>query len=329
MDKIYSTRVLTAAINKMTPVKTPVLDKVFGRKKRQTSSKFAWDIKSSNERLLKNIHVAAPAQVTNGVNRKTVTCEAPRYAEKRPISAADLVDMRKFGAETGNELLKERLADEQFDIRGDIDRTREYQAVKALSGQVIDESGSLIVDYNFDASQKPVLAGTALWTDSSSDPVANLRAWKKWISQRVAVSGFYAFCGSGAMDALLDNAKALELLKYTVGKQLAEEGRIARLAGVEIEEYFGTYKNASGTIQEMIPDNVFALVGLGAQNAAELFAPIVDLKAPGGVANGKPGQVFASKSWEKDDPSVRWIKGESRPLTVLYQPECVIWAQVA
>jgi len=328
MDKIYSIRALTAAINLMKPVKTTVLDKVFGRKKRQTSAKFAWDIKSSNERLLKNIRVSAPAQVTDGVNRKTVTCEAPRYAEKRFIADADLVDMRKFGDQTGAELIKERLADEQFDIRGDIDRTREFQGVKALSGQVIDEAGNVIVDYNFQGAQKPVLAGAALWTDAASNPVANLRAWKKWIAQRVEASGFIAFCGSAAMDALISNPTALELLKYSSGKQIADEGRIAHLAGVEIEEYFGTYKDAAGAIQEMIPDNVFCLIALGAQNAAELYAPIVDSTAPGGVGNGQPGQVFASKSWTKEDPAGRWVKGESRPLPVLFQPECVVWAQV-
>lgn len=328
MSDVFGFRVLTAAINKMRPVKTPILDKVFGRKKRQLSSLFAWDIKSSAERILKNIRVHAPAQVTDKSDRKTVTCQAPRFAEKRPISAADLDQMRAFGKEAAPELLKERLADEQFDIRGDVDRTREFMAAKALSGQVVDESGAVLVDYHFPAEQKPVLVTTSRWNDPAGDPIKNVRAWKKYIAQRCSVDRFVAFCGSGAMDALIANPNAQELLKYAAGKQIAEEGRIANLAGTEIEEYFGSYKDASGAIQQMIPDNIFALVGVGPQTAAELYAPIVDLKAAGGVGNGKPGQVFFSKSWEVQDPSQRWVKGEARPLPALFMPEAIIWAQV-
>ena len=52
------------------------------------------------------------------------------------------------------------------------------------------------------------------------------------------------------MDAILENPTALELMKYTAGKQIAEEGRITRLAGVEIEEYIGSYIDANGDRQD-------------------------------------------------------------------------------
>jgi hypothetical protein len=328
VNAIFQTRTLTAAVNKMRPVKTHVLDLIFGRKKRQLSGLFAWDIKSSSERLLKNIRVSDAAQVTDKTGRKTVTCQAPRFAEKRHISAADLDSMRAFGEQVAPELMKERVADEQSDMRGDVDRTREFMAIKALSGQVVDESGAVIVDYNFPAAQKPVLAGVAMWTDAGSDPVVNIRAWKKYIGDRVGVDKFVAICGSKAMDALISNPAALELLKYNAGKQLADEGRIAFLAGCSIEEYFGTYKDAAGARQQLIPDNVFAIVGISSENAAELYAPVIDLKADGGVGKGKAADLFFSKSWEVEDPSGRWVKVESRPLPVLFQPECVIWAEV-
>jgi len=325
---IYDSRVLTAAVNQMRPVKTPVLDKVFSRKKRQLSSAFMWDIKSSDEQLLGNISVSAPASVTNKTGRKTITCKAPRFAEKRDINAEDLDAVRGFGEEVGPELIKERMADEQFDMRTDIDRTREYQAVKALSGVVVDKDGNTIVDYNLPAAQKPVLTGTALWTDAASDPVKNIRAWKKYIADRMSVTTFTSFCGSGVMDAMLNNANLRDLLKYIKGDQLANQGRIGNLAGVEIEEYFGTYKDEAGTRQQMIANNIFALVGLAPDATAELYAPVADLKAKGGVGKGVKADIFFSKSWETEDPSARWVKVESRPLPVIFRPEFVIYAQV-
>jgi len=327
MDQIFKTRVLTIAINKMRPFTTRALDLIFGRKKGQLSSLFAWDIKSSNERLLKNIRVSDAAQVTNGVKRKTVTCEAPRFAEKRFIGADKLDAARKAG-ETGVELMKEKIADEQFDMRGDVDRTREFMAVKCLSGQVVDEAGAVIVDYNFPAAQKPVLATGLKWNEGGVDPLPNLRAWKKYIGARVVVDKFVAICGSDTMDALIGNEAIGDKLKYAAGKQIAEEGRIAFLAGIQIEEYFGTYRDAAGVIQDMVPANAFILVGVGPDTAAELYAPVVDLDDDAGVGTGKDPNIFFSKSWDEKDPSGKWVKVEGRPLPVLFQPECVIFATV-
>ena len=329
MDKIFSVTALTLAVNLMRPAKTTVLDKVFGRKKPQLTDQFAWDIKVNSERLMKNIRVSDEANVSNGVGRKNVSCTAPRFSDKRLIPASDLNAMRAFGSAQNTQLLTERVGDEQFDMRQNVDITREFMAVKALSGQVVDESGAVIVDYNFPAEQKPVLAGAALWTDAASDPVKNLRTWKKQCAQAAGlVTGFYAICGSAVMDALLDNTKALELMKYTAGKQIAEEGRISRLAGVEIEEYIGSYLDASGVRHDFIADDAFILVAVGPDTAAELYAPVVDLKAPTGVGSGKKANVFFSKSWEVEDPSGRWIKVESRPLPVIFRPQAIVFATV-
>lgn len=326
MDNVFKTRTLTAAINKIKTVKTPVLDKIFGRKKRQMSDRLAFDVKYSNERLLKNIKVSAPAQVTDKTGRKTITVEAPRFAEKRLVSAADLNAMRQFG-DLGPELLKDRVADEQVDMRGTVDRTREFMAVKALCGQVVDESGAVIVDYNFSSEQKPTLTSTAQW-DDAGDPVEDISAWKKIISDEVTVDSFYAFCGAGAMSALTGNPKVQEWMKYTIGSQIATEGKIKYLAGVEIEVYSGSYIDSSGVRKEFIPDGAFILVGIGPDIAAELYAPVVDLKAEGGVGSGKLADMFFSKAWDEEDPSGKWIKAEARPLPVLFQPGAVVYATV-
>jgi len=328
MPEVFSSRALTMAVNLMRTAPTKVLDTVFSRKKRQLSGIFEWDVKTSSEHLLSNISVSAEATVRGGIGRKNITCRAPRYAEKEFISAADLNNMRAFGDAVAPELLKERVGDEQFDMKQTIDLTREFQAVKALSGQVVDKNGVVLVDYNLPAAHKPVLAGTALWTDAASDPIKNIRAWKKLIGQAGPVTGFAAFCGTGAMDALINNGSARELLKYTMGDQIAKEGRVAHLAGVDIDEYDGSYLDGSGTRHDLIPSGVFALVGFGPDVAAELFAPVIDLKAPGGVGKGKEADIFFSKMWESEDPSGQWVKVESRPLPVFFRPLCVVYATV-
>jgi len=327
MDSLFLTRVLTMAINQIVAIRTPILDRVFARKVGQLSDRFAWDIRTSDERLLSNISVFAPASVEDKTDRKTVTCQAPRFAPKRLISAAELNAVRGFGEQWAPELLANRIRDEQFDMRLEIDRTREYMALTALKGVVVDADGTELVDYGFVSAQKPDLSGADLWTADTGDPIANIRAWKKWIADRVPnVTSFVAFSGSDVMDALINNANARELLQYTAGQQIAQEGRIALLAGVEIEEYFGTYKTSGGTRTDLIPANAFMLVGLSPDAFAEYYAPVVDLEAPTGVGKGVAGQMFFSKSWESPDPSGRWIKAEARPLPVVLRPEAVVYA---
>ncbi len=325
----FKARALTMAVNKMKPVVTRVLDVVFKKKKRQLSGVFSWDVRTATNQLMESIAVSAEATVRGGIGRANVTCNAPRYAEKELIAASDIAEMRKFGDAAVPELMKERIGEEQSDMKSNTDLTREFQAVKALEGKVVDKNGKVLVDYKFPASMKPVLAGTALWTHADSDPIANIRSWKRLINKMsgTVVSGFHAFCGEDAMTALINNEKALEKLKYIAGQQIAEEGRIARLGGTEIEEYFGVYTDSSGTFHDMIPSNVFALVGLVPDGAAELYAPVIDLEAPGGVGKGKKADMFFSKMWNSKDPSGKWIKVESRPLPALFRL-VVVWAEV-
>ncbi len=329
MSDLFKTSVLTAAINEIKPVPTLILDTLFQKKKPQITDRFMIEVKYGSEELLANLRVSDEATVTQGTKRKVITVQAPRFAEKRFISAADLNAMRAFGQTAQTELLKQRIADEQADMRAKVDRTREFMAAKLLSGQIVDKTGEVLVDFNFPASFKPTLSGTDLWTDSSSDPVKNIRAWKKKISQELGnVMQFVAFVGSSVMDALLNHEKVLELLKYTSGTELAQEGRIVNLAGVTMYEYFGSYKNESGTRYDLIPEDRFVLVGITGDNFEEYYAPVVDLEAPAGVGKGKKAQVFFSKSWETKDPSGRWIKAEARPLPVLTRAGSVIYAKV-
>ena len=328
-DKRFQLAVLVTAINMMKTVTTPVLNKVFSRKKPQLTDVFEWEIKSGSLGLLDNIAVEAPATVADKTDRKIVTCKGPRYAEKRFIPASFFNQLKGFGTNQAGQLLSEKISDEQFDMKGKIDRTREFQAIKAIQGKVVDKKGNTIVDYNFAGDQKVTLAGDAVWDSELSDPILNLRSWKKTIARALGYTPSYAaFCGSGAMDCLIANKSILDKLKYTKGGMLADQGRIASLAGVTIEENFGYYKDDDGSVHEMIPENAFILVGLAPEATGELYAPVVDLEAPTGVGKNKKAQVFFSKSWKKDDPSGRWIKVESRPLPVLFNPGCIVVATV-
>jgi hypothetical protein len=321
MDHLFKTRTLTASVNEIKTTQTQIIDTIFGAKSMQPNSRFAWDVQLGSETIMKNIKAHETATVVQKTGRATVTCEAPRYAEKRFIGADEIQNIRALGQQTATMVMADRIGTEQRDMRNKIDRTREYLAANALAGQILDETGAVIVDFHFTGAQKPTLGAGFRWNEVGGDPLANLRAWQKMISQSVGVvSQWTAFCGFDAMTALMNNEKVLKLMQYQRGAQIAESGAIVDLAGVRINQYFGTYVDSLGVAHEFIPNDAFVLIGFVPGAFGEIYAPAVQQDAK--------GEMFFAKSWDTPDPSGKWILTETRPLPVVYRPACIVYADV-
>ncbi len=327
-DRVFETRNLVAAINAMRPVKTPVLDKVFALKEKSLSSYIEFDVEKDSEGVQVSVPSGSPANVINKDGFDTVVVPAPRFPEKVSIKPSDLDRIRKMGSEAPA-VLADLVGRNLANLRARTDRTREFMAIKALSGTVVDGSGTTLVTYTFPTGHTPVLTGNDKWDNSASNPLGNLRSWKKKITAATggAVEQFCAFCASDVMDAILAHEKIRDLLKNIAGKDIAENGRIGKLAGIEIEEVLGTYKS-SGTRTDMMPSGYIAVVGIGYGNTSECYAPPEDFEAPDGIGSGKNPNVFFAKSWDEKDPSVKWIKAEARPLPVIKRPGCIVYAKV-
>lgn len=335
MDDLFKIRVLTAAVNALKSPSMKIYNRIFkNREHMEPSDRLAFEVISGSEKILKNISIYAPAEVTDKTGRKIVTLAAPRLAQKRFIHTAELNALRAYGKQFGLEQMKTRIAREQVDMKGIMDRTLEYWAVNALKGKILDSDlETVLVDYNMADTHKITLTGTNLWTSASSDPVNRLRTLKKLIEDDsgAAITGWLGYMGSDVMDALLQHTKVRELLKYGKGVQVAENGKITKLSEVELDEYNGSFLDDNGTRRRFIDEKYFMLIGLCADLVDVPYAPIVDSKASGGVgnidANGN-GALYFSKSWEVEDPSGRWVKAETRPLPVLQRPGAVIYAKV-
>jgi len=335
MDDLFKIRVLTAAINALKAPSMKIYNRIFkGREHIEASDRLAFEVISGSEGILKNISIYAPAEVTDKTGRKIVTLTAPRLAQKRFVHTAELNALRAYGEQFGLEQMKTRIAREQTDMRGIMDRTLEYWAVNALKGKILDSDlSTILVDYNMPASHQVGLTGSNLWTSASSDPVNRLRTFKKLIEDDsgAAITGWIGYMGSDVMDALLQHTKVRELLKYGKGVQVAENGKITKLAEVELDEYNGSFLDDNSTRRRFIDEKYFMLIGLCADLVDVPYAPIVDSKAPGGVGNIDArgnGALYFSKAWDVEDPSGRWIKAETRPLPVLQRPGAVIYAKV-
>ncbi len=340
MDNLFKIRALTAAINAMKAPGRRIYNRLFApREHMEMSDRLAFDIITGSEGILGNISVDAAATVTSKTGRKTVTMTAPRLAQKRFIATADLNAVRRFGDQMAVELMKNRIATEQKDMRGIMDRTLEFWAVNALKGQILDSDlATVLVDYNVDPTHAPTLTASgdweAVWTDTTnSDPIRKIREWKRLIEDdcAAAITSWVAWLGWEVMDALIAHQAVRDLLKVDKGSQIAENGRIQRLVEVEFEEYNGSFLDEDGNRQRFIDSDEFLLVGICDDVVDCPYAPVVDDEAPNGVGNitaKGQGLLYFSKSWPEKDPSGRWVKAETRPLPVLQRPDAVVNATV-
>lgn len=330
MDNLFKTRTLTMAVNAMRKPGRLLADKFFNPKLRgEDTPRLAFDIISGSETVLKTIRAEDPAIIGQKTGRVTVTMEAPRLSEKRLIHNYELIAMRAYGDAYATEKMSARIAREQFDMRNKFDRTIEFWCAHALRGQILDSDlTTVLLDFSFRGTHLPVLTGTDKWTDALSNPINDIRDWKLLIEEDSGheITGWSAVCGHKTMDALINNSKVLELLKYQGGPQLLQSGYVVNIAGVNITEYNGSWKTDAGARTRFVATNDFILVGEGYDVFDFPFARTIDDEDPGGTGNPGAPSLFFSNSWVEKDPSGRWIKVESCPLPVVVRPDAIIRA---
>jgi hypothetical protein len=243
--------------------------------------------------------------------------------------------MRQYGDQFAAEQMMSRIAREQYDMKLMLDRTLEFWAANAMRGKIYDSDlTTVLVDYGVDSTHIIDLNDTSdEWDVSAGDPVANIRTWKRLIEEdsQTMITGWTAYVGYEAMDALLTNETVLASMQYTKGSQLAENGRIAMLAGVMLEEYNGYYKTSAGVKKRTVGSNEFILIGECSDLTDCPYAPVINSEVAGGVGNTTrigTGVMFAADTWLEKDPNGRMISIEGRPLPVLKRPGAVINAVV-
>jgi hypothetical protein len=332
MDNLFKTRVLTTAINALRPPGRKLFQRYFAPKANwQPTDRLAFDVISGSETVLKNIKVTAPAVIGSKTGRKTITMEAPRLSEKRLLHAAEVNAVRAWGALT-TQLMQQKINVELSDLRNKFDRTLEFWAAYALRGKIYDSDlTTILLDYNFAVTHDLTLTSTECWDDDDGlSPVDRIRTWKKVIEVDAGheIVRWDAWCGFDAMTSLLNHEKTKDIMKYQQGAQLVSEGRIARIAGVDIEEYNSSFVDDTGTRRYFIDPDEFILIGVGEDVFDCPYASVVRDVGSGEGGMSQPGDFFFSDSWVEKDPAGRWILGETRPLPVIRRPEAIIRAKV-
>lgn len=254
--------------------------------------------------------------------------------EKRLLKGMQLYQLRQPGGDWASQWGEQRVRHEMQDLTNKVKKVWEYGFWEMLKGTltVAQEDVKFVVDYGIASAHKPT-AGTLWSTVATANPMSDLLAWKKLITQDLGEPPTDLIVSPTVMGYLIDNAKVRELMRQQYGRQMAEEGRIVRLAGMNVVEYGNGYLVGS-TFTQYVPDDHVFIIAKGDKRSPEAGGKITNLLAdiqqgsPEDIeAGGKPG--LFSKSWTEKDPAGMQAVVASSFLPVLKKAEGVVYATVA
>lgn len=328
---LYKTRTMLRALETMKPARNFLLDTFFPTVEQSTTEYVDIDIYDGQRRLAPFVNPMSQGKVIEDQGFTTQTFKPPYLKPKVKADTTILTDRAigttiYQGGANPQTMAAQKLGKQLADMRDMVTRRMEWMASSALNTgiiSVVGEGYNATIDFAMPAAHKITLTSTALWTDAASNPVEALRTWRRTVAQKTGKVPNIAVLGSDVVNAFLKNVEVraqMDLMRYTIGQvdmtSLGEQGvtYIGNIQGLALYSYDEWYLDSSGNEQPMVPvDKIF--LGSTAARTAQHFGLIQDLRAPGAVP-------FFPKSWEEEDPSVRWLMVQSAPLVAMHESGC-------
>lgn len=340
---LFETRTMLAALEQMLPVRTFLKDTFFPTENTFITKHVDIDIRKGKRRLAPYVKPVSQGKLVDRIGFKTNSYEPPYIKPKMVTTAQDFLTRNIgetiYGATDGpQERAEKQVGKDLAELDEMITRREETQAAELLQSGKVTVSGegydTVVIDYGMPATHLPVLTGTDLWTDTTnSTPLEDLRTWKRLISKDSGLVPTDVVMAADVLDAFLAHPKVqnqLDTRRIDLGLILPEQladgvtfyGRI-RDIGCDLWTYEECYIDpaAAPTEKPMINDNYLIMSTRRARTSVN-YGAIQDLKAGNAAVPRFP------KSWEEEDPSVRYLMVQSAPLLALHQVDAFLCAKV-
>lgn len=340
---LFDTRTMLDAVEQMKPARRFLLNTFFNGANPRTfaTTSVDIDIVKGKRKMAPFVHPTLPGSVSLREGFRADTYKPP-YIQPKRETTAELILKRSAGenpyaAKTPAQRAGERLGRDLADLDDEITRREEWMCAQALttgSVRVLGEGVDDTINFLMEASHKITLS-TGKWDASGSDPIGNLRQWKRGLiakdSGRTANVGVLS---GAAVDAFQANElvmKQLNTRRVDLGIIKPEElpDGVTYLGylndpGIDLYSYDEWYLDDSGVEQPMIPDGGVILGSTNTQNAM-LYGAIQDLDA---IESGLVEARRFPKSWVTPEPSARWLKLQAAALAGFLEPDAFVYAKV-
>lgn len=298
------------------------------------------DIVKGQRTMAPFVHPSLPGSISlrNGFSSETYT---PPYIQPKRKTRAEQILKRApgdnpYSARTPLERAGEQLGRDLVELDDEITRREEWMCAQALSTgrvRVVGEGVDDTIDFLMEDSHRITLA-TGRWNASDSDPIANLRQWKRRIAKNSGRTGNVAVLSGEAQDAFQSNDAVLKQLNSRrvdmglIKPELLPDG-VTYLGylndpGIDLYVYDEWYLDDEGDEQQMVPAGGLILGATSTRNAM-LYGAIQDIDA---IESGLVEAVRFPKSWVTPDPSARWLKLQSAALAGMLEPNAFLYAKV-
>lgn len=321
---LFDTRTMLEAVRQMLPVRTFLKETFFTNVRTFDTEHVDVDIIKGKRRMAPFVSPKLAGKVVERQGFRTNTYKAPMINPKLPTTAEQL--QKRLAGEplysgmSPDDRAAEQLGRDLAELDEMITRREERMCAQALFEGKIDIKGEGVDEViDFGLTNKEALSGGALWNQTTADPLADLKRWRRTIVKASGINPDIVVMGSDVIDAFLANEKVQKMLDLrlvdtgqinpqTLPNGTTYVGRIAEL-GVNIYTYDEWYLDDDGTEKPMVPEKSL-LMGSTAARFDLLYGAYVDQEM------GTLDLPRIPRSWVEKDPSVRWVQLISRPLPV-------------
>ena len=313
---------------------------MFNREKNHVTDLIDIDLWKGQRRVAPYCKVSDKATPFDRIKGTTGAFKIPNIKLKRTIAPGDLLDRgvgeavysSKSPMQRGNEVMAQDL----IDLDDAIARAEEIQCAQAvIDGKVVIKGTDIDAEVDMQRDATLFLLPAALpstgWT-TANDILADLRFMRR---RSFAVSGrspSTVIMGSAAAEVFLKNIQIADMLD----NRRLDAGAVTLPNGVKLENIifygnvggFDFYEynelfddpNNNNTVTNVMATDKVVLASMGSRCVAH-YAPIMDMKSL------MPERRF-SKWVDLEDPSVRELIMQSRPLMVTEEPDAFVTADV-
>ena len=337
----FSQATMLKAINEIKPVPSFFKDMFFKNVETTDQKKVAIEVYQDNEQVAPWVHHSIGGKLLERKGGQIFEYEPKEVAPMRITTVDDCLTATPtegiYGAKTPKQRADALYAKDMRELYNSVDRRVEVSIAESLltgkltiKGDGYDE----VLDYwPADLAQQPYkkLAGGALWSAETSDPIADLRAAQQFSLVKTGVKPTMAVLGNDAAQALLSNVKfnaKLDVKNYRSAEIDIREitygvsylGRIVEL-GLDLYSYTRTATTEDVPGEKVVVDLMPAKkVLLGSTEARTTLAygvcHIIDKRKDEIQFFALPRVPFS-----KLEDGGRYVGIKSKPLPIVHQPQ--------
>ena len=326
---IFNTRTMLRAFMQYFTPKTFLMKTFFSNVETFDTESVDIDSEKAKRRVAPFVRPRKGGKTVDRAGFSTKSYKPPLVGPQFVTTAEDLLKRRPgetiyAGEKTPEKRAAEQLGKDMRSLDDMIARREELMAAQVLfNGKIVLYDPSEGIDDEMDFGlPSAALSGGSLWNSSTSDPLANFKAWGSLMRKNSGYSPTMAILGSDAASALLENGKLNDILnnrRIDMGKidptnlpdGTSYLGWISA-PGVSLDLYTydeWVYDEAEGTDVAIVPAKKILLA-----NPASRYDMLY-----GAVSNLHFGVVSAERvphSWIEPDGSARYVRLSCRPLPV-------------